>query len=154
MEILFTARAFGALLVVVEIAFLAHHRTARRRLTASALWPSVEGEITESDVERRGRKGRATSYAPRVRYRYEIGDHVHTRRAPRLAGEVAGSRTRAERRLETYPVGARVRVHYDPGDPSVTCLERTHEGGAFERVGGILGLALGGALLLGLLPPN
>ena len=144
------SRGFGAGLIAVGAAFFHHHRKTQRELAASQLWHSVKGRVETSSVHQT--PGSKPRYEARIRYRYQVDGRDHSGERITLGGEVRGARTRAEKWCEKYPEGREVDVFYDPASPDASCLERVHEGGALELAGGVLGIALGVALLAGLLP--
>jgi hypothetical protein len=97
--------------------------TNLRRAHASTHWPSVPGEVTSSEVERRRSNKNSTTYAPVVTYDYTVGGTPYT--SDRLAFGAANSGGPAEPRKVAgrYPAGSKVTVHYSPGDPSLAVLE-------------------------------
>ena len=139
---------FGGLLALVGASFLRQNRQSRRRLEASRHWRSVQGEVTRAETAKtRNRRGTVQA---KIAYTYVVAGTTYTGKKITIGGEVStsgGARARAW--LDRYPAGSKPTVYYDPADPGVACLERTHEGAAMELVAGILGIALGGALLFG-----
>ena len=102
------------------------------RASESTGWPSVQGKVIKSSVEREsstrsgsartGGGSRRTSYHARVAYKYTVdgadfaGDRV-------AYGDHGGKRKHAQRIVNRYRKGKAVAVHYRPDDPSVCLLE-------------------------------
>ncbi len=103
-------------------------RALLRAFTARR-WPTVEGEVTQSQTRspRRGAGSTAATAGRRtyVTYRYTVGaEHLEGRRVS--FGEAwDASVSTATRLAKRYPVGARVAVRYDPRRPSSAVLEPT-----------------------------
>ncbi len=93
-----------------------------KRSLAARNWPVVAGTVVQSDLKvRRSQEG--VSFAPHVVYRYAFGRHEYTARRIWLSGQVAGPRSWAERVVQRYPRGQRVRVYVNPQDPAESVLE-------------------------------
>jgi len=144
-------KAFGAGLLLIGGWFIRHSLRTRDRFEEAKRWPSVPGEVVESEVKRHRRR-KSVTYEARIRYRYEVDGKQFTGKAVVIGGEVRSSRAKAEARCDTYPVGASPAVFYNPQGPEEACLERAHEGLWLELVGGAFGVAIGLLLLFGLLP--
>jgi len=112
-----------------------------RRSRRMRRWPSVEGEIVES---RPGPPGE--ELLPRIVFRYTVDGREY--RCPyRLPEGAHPFSDYSKILLERYPVGRRVTVHYDPGDPARATLEpRARDDWVLLALG--LATALGAALAL------
>jgi hypothetical protein len=92
----------------------------------SARWPVAEGRVTggriEVNLRRRGKSAISAyeTYSPVVPYAYEVAG---TACGNDLPASDFKSREEAEEVLRSYPVGAPVRVHYDPDDPGTAVLQ-------------------------------
>lgn len=126
----------------------------RDRAAASINWPTTEGRITRSQLERSKKEGR-TMYSADVAYEYVLdgktfgGDRVWFGDNARSSDPTAWKRA-----VERYPMGSGVQVHYDPDDPQESVLEPglTWAGSVIYLVGlGIL--ALGGLIVLSAMLP-
>jgi hypothetical protein len=93
-------------------------RHARVRREA-ARWPVAAGRVVQSGVEeRRFTVASRCSYGPRVVYEFRIGKQTVRSDSLTPEGPVFTSfRERAAREAARYPVGAKVRVRYDPASP-------------------------------------
>lgn len=105
---------------------------------ASADWPTVQGEVIESEVESHRNRKKKTSYEAVVIYRNEVdgssfeGDEV-------WAGQYSSSnRSQMQDIVRQYPVGAEVSVYYSPDDPAVAVLQP----GAFTSSYMVFGIGL------------
>jgi len=120
---------------------------------ASKSWPTVQGKITESFVERsRGRSnsGKSTSsYHLRIRYAFTVDGTPHT-------GDRAGygdhigreNASHANRIVRRFPKGKEVTVYYQAGNPRECLLEPGVKGRTFILPSiGLFILAIGGVLL-------
>jgi hypothetical protein len=146
-------KIFGAGLILIGGWFIRHSLRTRDRVEEAKRWPSVQGEVVESEVKRHAhRRRKSVTYEARIRYRYEVNGTPYTGKAIVIGGEVRSSRVKAAARCEKYHVGATPAVFYDPSNPETACLERVHEGLWLELVGGAFGIAIGLLLLLGVLP--
>jgi Protein of unknown function (DUF3592) len=125
--------AFMVLLIPIALGFVlvGAYFNVRHERKVSALWPTVTGTITTSDVieqihtEETDKEIRdVTEYLPNIRYKYQVGgrDYFSSRRKWG-ADTIYGMREWAAERLVSYPVGAKVPVYYDPADPATAVLE-------------------------------
>lgn len=94
---------------------------------ASPGWPSVEGEITQSRArpfnEQSGEPEAAKNdWMAEIRFRYTVQGVPHEGRRIKAFEPHHFTREEAEHALAPYPVGARVRVFYDPAHPEVSVL--------------------------------
>jgi hypothetical protein len=95
------------------------------RVRASRRWPSVQGRITESRLDRNPRSGSGGySYTPRVRFSYAVDRQEYESSQINFWGVVGGSEGTARRTTTRYPEGARVTVYYNPEAPSEAVLDR------------------------------
>ena len=84
-------------------------------------WPTADGTIKRSDVASyRGKGGK--NYVPEVRYDYQVAGTAH--RGWRITWDTPGSKQveAAQALLKAFPVGQRVKVHYDPRKPVLSLL--------------------------------
>jgi len=103
---------------------------------SSRNWPSVDGTVIRSKVrvsESRGTdsSGKSTTtydYEADIGYRYAVGDGAALQ-GDRLSFGGLTNRAIAERTVKKYPVGATVKVYYDPGKPEQSVLEPGYSGG-------------------------
>jgi hypothetical protein len=134
---------FGSVLAFVL------ERSAMGDGAASENWPSVAGKITLSMAGSTGPRDSKT-YHPEVSYEYTVDGKTFT--SKRISFAVAqiqrASQLEIEEYLKQYPEGADVEVHYDPEDPSTSCLETGLQLGTAFLIG-VGCMAVGGLVILG-----
>lgn len=115
---------------VFSLASLLFAEIARRQRRTMRGWPSVEGEVVRSFVttttQKHHRPGLArdyaiTMYVPRIVYAYEVGGRAFEGDDIGWSGS-SNMRGTATKYVERYPVKTRVRVYYDPDDPTKATL--------------------------------
>jgi len=147
MEQLFAWAAMVAGAGAIGYAWLLH-----RRAEVVASWPRTQGEFLESRVERErssSTHGASITFAPRIRYQYEVQGRRFTSVKIAVGGTLdTSSEERAAERTHRWPVGAAVPVFYNPRDPSEAYLETDAESvwfiGAIGAVVGLVGLGIAG----------
>ena len=123
------ARAFpwAVLLVGAFSIYLGVANTLRAQ--ASASWPSVEGAVIRTTIDREssrtGTSGSSTSttWRPVVTYEYSVGATKHEGQRISYGEYATSERSDAEAVVGKYPAGTRVQVHYRPDDPRQAVLE-------------------------------
>lgn len=96
---------------------------------ASKKWPSAEGKVTSSYVQKQVRSVKDSSkkptYYPKVRYQYEVGGKTYIcDRLSFAGGEGGDTKIEAQALANRYPSGQKVVVYYDPKHPEKAVLER------------------------------
>ncbi len=90
---------------------------------ASRSWPSVSGVIERSEVVTSTSNGK-TMYGFDVVYRYQVEGRDLTSNNVFFGGNTTSSSSSfAHNVVARYPKGAKVKVFYDPNDPSKAVLE-------------------------------
>jgi Protein of unknown function (DUF3592) len=111
-------------------------------------WPTVPGTITATQIVQGG-TNRNPTFAPMVRYEFEVDGGKHLGERLRPGYVKVGSRGTAERMLEPFPVGASVPVRYDPADPGSSLLElKTSSIPMVTAIFGVVLLLMGGAIVV------
>jgi hypothetical protein len=85
-------------------------------------WPTVQGTVLSSRVERIDLKDRDDTYEAQVRYTYEVGGKAYTNDAIKF-GYQAETKGGAESLAANYPAGKVIDVYYDPASPGRSVLE-------------------------------
>ncbi len=85
-------------------------------------WPGIEGVILERSVAIE-RNADGQIYRPVVRYKYELEGKLY--QGSCIEWSIADHRnyTGARQRLDKYDPGQRVKVHYDPANPTMSVLQ-------------------------------
>jgi len=92
------------------------------RAIVSSNWPTTEGEIVSSYVEV-GDHGDSWSAWPRVSYTYLVDGKKYTSNNIEVEDFGRATDSYAQKVIQRYPEGARVKVFYEPDDPAVAVLE-------------------------------
>jgi hypothetical protein len=119
--------------------FLKTHALIEAR--ASTAWPSTDGRITRADVA--GEPSR-----PKVAYAFRVGGREFVGERVRISSRPAKSAGAAGRSVERFTPGQRVRVYYDPADPSRSVLISGADWRQYATVLVLLAAAGAGATLL------
>jgi len=117
--------ALGFVFIIINAVFLGILYFTQRKMKAVAEWPYVMGTVTKSAVEFRSSGDGGANY-PIVHYSYQAGGQPYqgSRIAP--GGEVGG--IGAAKTAAKYPVGAFVKVFYNPQNPAEAFLEQKARG--------------------------
>jgi hypothetical protein len=101
------------------------------RAKASADWPSVRGIIRQAEVRRETDRKGLRYFGAQIVYDYEINGLVYTSSKVSFGDYSSGNPAHADEIVAQYPVGAQVRVYYDPAAPRVAVLETGIRGAAW-----------------------
>ncbi len=116
--------AFGLLFLVGALAI---YRSASARVDAVAKWPTTEGTVIATDLERsessskdsKGRRTTTVTYEPIVFFRYAAGGKSFRSKSLWLnEAETFSNGAEGDVFLMDYRVGTKLRVRYDPANPS------------------------------------
>jgi hypothetical protein len=94
----------------------------------AAKWPTVPGVIISAELDSYVKYddiGNATTmYTPLINYEYEVEGQVYSNNRVKVQAFVAtNTQSVSRKKLEEYPVGSAVEVHYDPFSPEDAILE-------------------------------
>lgn len=99
----------GILFILAGIIALIWGGFVLKNASASAAWPSVRGEVTESKVEtkvervkKNDRWRNVTTYSAKVHYGYSVGGTQHTGGKVSF-GEYGGEQEHARRTVKRFP---------------------------------------------------
>ena len=120
---------FGALFLLVGSALLYPAYNWQQRVKRSFFWPTVQGRVLKSGIDKIRRRADSTSggisYHPNVEYEYTVDDVLYTHDHIEVGGTPGyASRSTAEKHAANYPIGRDVPVYFDPENASTACLER------------------------------
>jgi hypothetical protein len=138
---------------------------------SSSSWPTTEGEVLTSVVEKKrsssnrkksrpvristgpvgisvGEPSKGYTYEAVVTYSYSVAGDDHVGKRIAFGAITKGGRERAEATCERYPVGSQVQVYYDPDDAGSATLEVGIQGQVFFIPGLGAVFLLVGALIL------
>jgi hypothetical protein len=96
---------------------------------ASKKWPSAEGKVTSSYVQKQVRSikdgSKKPTYYPKIRYQYSVGGKSYTgERISFSGGEGGEEKSEAQAVVDRYLSGQKVIVYYDPKNPERAVLEK------------------------------
>jgi hypothetical protein len=102
-------------------------RTVKKN-QAAATWPTGTGKIIgaelDSYIKTDDDGDQTTMYTPLITYEYEVEGQVYTNTRVRVQAPVATNFQSVQlKKLEEYPVGSAVKVHYDPFNPEDALLK-------------------------------
>ncbi|REJ86770.1 MAG: DUF3592 domain-containing protein [Planctomycetota bacterium] len=115
---------------------------------ASQNWPVASGAVTDSRVTT-SQSDESTLYRAEVLYSYEVDGREYSSDVVWFGGNSSTSRRSGPAEtVARYPVGAEVKVHYNPADPAVAVLEPGAYFSTYSLFGtGLLCLTIGILLL-------
>jgi hypothetical protein len=92
---------FGLVMLLIKF-------SARMRTATSQNWPSVEGRIDVSHVNRMTTSGRSlmTSYVPEVKYTYSVMGHDYQSSHVGFGVPISGLESSAKQAVARYPIGS------------------------------------------------
>ncbi|HTY98378.1 MAG TPA: DUF3592 domain-containing protein [Rhodocyclaceae bacterium] len=89
---------------------------------ASLAWPTAPGRVTVAEV-REDYDSRGRYCTPRIAFEYQVDGRSYESDSLLVGTTPSGSMPYARSVTEKYPVGAAVRVAYNPADPQRAVLE-------------------------------
>lgn len=128
----------------------------RRKGAESENWPVTDGIITKtwvSESTSTDEDGWNTySYTPEVEYQYQLGANTFTSKKISFGSTRSyGQRRKAQKELEAYPINGRVRVYYNPNNPSEAILIRGKKGTMLGIILGVIFIIISICVSCGLL---
>ena len=91
---------------------------------ASTEWPTTDGKVIESEVERHHSNDGDTTYKAMVIYQYSLdGANFESDRVWFGGGYSTSDRSAMQAVVREYPVGKKVTVHYSPDSPDEAVLQ-------------------------------
>ena len=119
----------GILFIFVGIIATIYGSIVLKNASASSAWPSVQGEVTESKVEKKvkrvkrdGRFETKTTFLANVQYSYSVDGTPYSGGKVSF-GDYGGEQKHAREIVGRYPKGKAVDVYYDPEKPEMAVLE-------------------------------
>jgi len=90
-------------------------------------WPSVEGDVVYSEIEKRTRTrskgGSSTTFSANIIYEYTVEGETYTGDKLRFLLWNSSDRSESRSTVDKYPVGKVVPVYYKPDSPDTSVLE-------------------------------
>lgn len=132
----------GLLFLIIGLGVAAWGVMEVKKGKASLEWPTVDGKITHSEVDRHRETHRSnnstrreTKYSADIRYTYVYEGSSYNGKRVAFGGTRKGSRSKANRIADQYPAGKTVQVYVDPLTPSTACLQPGVGGTAYIPLG-------------------
>ena len=123
--------AFGVIAIVIgAVPYIVQLRQGLRA-DASKKWPTASGTVTSSALEQVADHKRR--YRAAVQYAYRAGGRDYQGGRVFWGGN-EGRKKHMTSVVETYPKGAKVRVYYDPGNPTDAVLDPVQNTGSRQMV--------------------
>ena len=121
-------RNFAWIFVAIGLWFLIRFSLNLRKAKRAENWPTMDGVITQSQISiqrsRDSDDGRVSNlYGALVRYSYRVKGEEYSGDRIAFVDVHTGDEERARDILARYPLGAAVRVFYNPADPQNAMLE-------------------------------
>jgi len=123
----FMKRIFPLVFVAVGVGMLVIGVIGLRQAAASRDWPTTQGVILSSAVERVRRndpdRGFTTTFHARISFSYSVGGEPYTGDRVGVGDYGRNTNHHARSVVRKYPVGSQVTVYYDPNRPQSSLLE-------------------------------
>ncbi|PZO36085.1 MAG: hypothetical protein DCF19_22530 [Pseudanabaena frigida] len=85
-------------------------------------WDSVNGRIINSFIS--SSKSKSIYYfTPNINYRYTVAKTSYTNNTISFNTTETANKNEAEAKIAKYPIGAEIKVFYNPNSPSISCIE-------------------------------
>lgn len=112
--------------LVVGLLMARAHRRASANASAARRWRTAPGKVIETGIS--SQSGHTSSggyvyFAPWIRYSYTAAGSERTGERLRFGDVTTRTRGGAETIVGRYPVGAEIKVHFDPDAPDQSVLE-------------------------------
>ncbi len=113
--------------VVIALVFLYFGLRNKRRSAASRKWPVTGGQVLATSIDARqstDTHGHSSiSYYPVVVYEYSVNGQVYRSDRLSVEGAIGTDVGRAQTKVNSYPQGSSVSVHYNPNNPQQSGIE-------------------------------
>jgi len=129
----------GTVFILLGVIFLVWWYFANKRGKASLTWPTVPGTVISSGLVQVRDSDNSVSTKAQVVYSYDVAGAAY-----KSTGiGVSGGKGRATAIVERYPVGAPVRVFYNPAKPASALLEPGTQGLRWMLIAGTIAVVIG-----------
>jgi hypothetical protein len=129
---------------------------SRGRLEDMLKWPTAEAQIIAADTKWVHRRNEGTRYQHKLTYRFVVSNQSYVGDRAAYGGTPPEWRSEAEARGALPALGSKVRIRYNPREPSDTVIHVIRTSDSDENllrwvVAGV-GLAGGGLMVVGGIP--
>lgn len=117
--------------LIISVVFFVAGLMAYQHLTkpiaeeaeAAKNWPTAEGKITFSELNRTRNNEGADMYSAMVEYDYVVDGNKYNSSGIKTLDGSTSSKSSVKKQLRKYARGTRVTVYYDPEYPDIAVLE-------------------------------
>jgi uncharacterized protein (TIGR03435 family) len=127
-------RLFCLLFVVIGLVAVSVGVSMMIKSLRTEHWPVTDGVIQSAEMKSHSGSKGGTTYSAEVTYTYQVAGTGYTGDKVSI-GQMSSSSEYARGILNRYPIGKKVSVHYQPGDPSEAVLETGIHGGTWICLG-------------------
>ena len=146
-------KVFGWIMILAGAVALYFGVVSLQRAKESVSWPTVQGVIEESRVERdRSDARKDATYLQKICYSFEVEGAKHSGTRVAYGDYSSSDLSHAQGIVDRYPVGKQVSVYYQPGKPDECLLEPGVTAQAWFMPGFGLTLLVGGVLWAAFMP--
>ncbi len=127
-------KLFFLIFLIIGLVALAGGYHFYQKSLAAKDWPTVDGKVMTSEISRtRSRSGRRrrsrNMYSADIVYEYSVDNIIYRSERVSFGDYRSSSPAHAREVVDNYPVGASVRVYFDPENPATAVLEPGTMGG-------------------------
>lgn len=90
---------------------------------ASKEWPSVEGTVTQSELNKSRDNDGNDMYSADIQYKYSVDGKEYTDGSIQTMDGSTSMKSSVKKTVKKYAVGTQVQVYYDPEFPNTAVLE-------------------------------
>ena len=145
-----TLSIVGVIFVFTGIIFFIIGLIVRRKVKKAQGWPVVSGTVESTEIKKhktttkQGRNSFRTSYTyePVVNYTYAVNGQTYASKRLAYSG-FQGAEVSAQEKLEQYPLGGSVQVHYNPKKPQDALLEVSMDATRTYNIMGLIFIVVG-----------
>ncbi len=113
--------AIVVILIAAVFGFILY--AASQKNKAAAAWPTVPGKIVSSEVQTLRSSENGLSYEANIVYTYTVDGQALTGNKVNFSAFRSTNKAEPQKKVDAYPAGAEVTVHYNPKKPQEAVLE-------------------------------
>lgn len=113
----------AVIVILIAAVFGAILYAAGQKNKQAANWPTVPGTVVSSQVQTVRGTESGVSYEPHVVYTYTVDGQTYTGDKLNFSAWRSTGKAEPQKKVDAYPVGAEVSVHYNPKKPREAVLE-------------------------------
>jgi hypothetical protein len=113
----------GPVFVLIGVGIFVFLGGTFREAYASRSWPTVQGQVTHSEMTQHRDSDGDMMYGTDITYAYAVNGQQYSGYRVTLMDGSTSARGAVQDALNRYPAGGTVTVYYDPDDPASAILE-------------------------------